>query len=416
MLLRYGKTWTQEPEAVLRRSPGRELHLDRVRRLGGDRRLPHDPPAGAANPRTTRAGCSSTTARAGRSTRQPTQRWAARFRGPWPALPDGGAAVSAHRRRPPRDGHHHRAQLRRLGPWQAAPPYPGTEAPGSLALFREGGALRAVGSGGLPNTAQIEELPPPPAGFPPNLIAPYPLRERLRARARPPAAGATRNTRATRPQDPLGEYKLYDQVYQPDPSAAVLINEDGSEGWAVGGFVEHPPAADSTPPTSPATPPKRGSTPPGVRRRRSSRTPSRPRSTRREATFADRRRTRRARRRAPTAPARDSAPTCGSRRPCSQAQRVARAARLPLHGPARHERRRPRRRAGRRTSASSPATANCSGSAGALPVYPAPSETDRDTRRQRVRIPERLRRLPQTARRRRAARLGESAAGARSAH
>ncbi len=65
-------------------------------------------------------------------------------------------------------------------------------------------------------------------------------------------------------QDPLGEYKFYDEVYEPDPSAAVLINENGTEGWAVGGFVNtHQPLLNTA--DVARYPAEAASTPPGVK-------------------------------------------------------------------------------------------------------------------------------------------------------
>ncbi len=44
VLLSYGKTWTQEPESSIpAASPRRQLHLDRLLWLAGDRRLPQAP-------------------------------------------------------------------------------------------------------------------------------------------------------------------------------------------------------------------------------------------------------------------------------------------------------------------------------------------------------------------------------------
>jgi len=84
-------------------------------------------------------------------------------------------------------------------------------APGSIALFREGGALRIVGSGAIPNTRAEDFFePPPPSVFPENLVKPYPptsghiLRqtasgwsdeEHERIEATPPA-GNSKTTRA----------------------------------------------------------------------------------------------------------------------------------------------------------------------------------------------------------------------------
>jgi hypothetical protein len=157
---------------------------------------------------------------------------------PWAVagLPDGGAAVSAT---PGGFGEGAMVVERQSqgAPWGAAPSYPDGEAPGSLALFREGGALRAVASGGVPPTLETEDERQPPAGFPPNLIRAYPLATGYVLRQT--AAGWNdEEHEANSTRDPLGEYKFYDMVYQPDPTAAVLVDATGAQGWAVGGSVE----------------------------------------------------------------------------------------------------------------------------------------------------------------------------------
>jgi hypothetical protein len=158
---------------------------------------------------------------------------------PWAVagLSDGGAAISAT----PGGVAGSALILERQQPgasWQGAPPYPGLEAPGSLALFREGGALRAIGSGGVPaKTLQLETERPPPAGFPPNLIEPYPLATGYVVRQTGGGWSDEEHERNAA-QEPLGEYKVYDTVFQPDPSSAVLIDPTGSQGWAVGGAVD----------------------------------------------------------------------------------------------------------------------------------------------------------------------------------
>ncbi len=132
-------------------------------------------------------------------------------------------------------------------PWQAsATPFPG-EAPGSLSLFREGGALRVIASGNVPATAKLESIPPPPAGQPENLLQPYPVEERAEQGVLRQTAGgwSDEEHELNDAKAPPGEYAHYDSVYQPDPVAAVLVNESGSEGWAVGGFVNAVPELDT---------------------------------------------------------------------------------------------------------------------------------------------------------------------------
>ncbi len=185
---------------------------------------------------------------------------------PWAVagLPDGGAAVSAT----PGGIDEAPLVLERNVPgasWQPTPPYPGVEAPGSLALFRDAGALRAVGSGGLPATLRIDNERAPPTGFPPPRIKPYPLATGYIVRQ---TAGGWNDEEHERnhAQDPLGEYKFYDQPFQADPSSAVLIDPTGAQGWAVGGAVnETTPALDTADvsryPDDGVAPPGAGSAP-----------------------------------------------------------------------------------------------------------------------------------------------------------
>ncbi|HLH14342.1 MAG TPA: hypothetical protein VKV16_06100, partial [Solirubrobacteraceae bacterium] len=89
---------------------------------------------------------------------------------PWAvaALPDGGAAFAA--------GAHIFEREAAGAPWQETPtPYPGDGSPGSLAIFREGGAVRVIATGTVPETLDEELKSSPPPGLPPALIPPYPL-------------------------------------------------------------------------------------------------------------------------------------------------------------------------------------------------------------------------------------------------
>jgi hypothetical protein len=157
---------------------------------------------------------------------------------PWgvAGLPDGGAAISGSF---PGDAKEPLILERNTASskWEPAPvPYPGFSAPASMALFREGGALRVIGSGAIPNTLAIDEQTPAPAGFPPVQVPPYPLGL---------ATGVLRQT-ATGWSDqeherhvlhpPAGGFVQWDMPYEPDPTAAILINENGTQGWAVGGL------------------------------------------------------------------------------------------------------------------------------------------------------------------------------------
>jgi hypothetical protein len=154
---------------------------------------------------------------------------------PWAVagLPDGGAAFAAAGAVYEREGPG--------APWQPTPtPFPGGGEPGSLTLFREGGALRVIAAGSAPDTHPIDSEPESAPGFPPTLLQAYPLGEN-------PERGVIRQTASgwsdeehelNNVREPPGKYAYYDTVYQPDPVAAVLTDPTGSEGWAIGGFVE----------------------------------------------------------------------------------------------------------------------------------------------------------------------------------
>ncbi len=160
-------------------------------------------------------------------------------------LPDGGAAFSTI-------GPEGTRIFERQGagaPWQPTPePLTGSTA-GSLALFREGGALRAIAtSGGAAENYTQEREPTPPPGFPPNLIGPYPID------TSGPASGLLRQT-ATGWNDeshelnpagePEGGFIFYDLPYRPEPVLAVMIDPSGTQGWAVGGEIHSEPRLDT---------------------------------------------------------------------------------------------------------------------------------------------------------------------------
>jgi hypothetical protein len=154
--------------------------------------------------------------------------------------------------------------------WQPSPtPFPG-QAPGSLAAFREEGKLRVVAAGTVPDTAAIESEEPPPPGSPPIQLRPYPVESR-------PEQGVLRQTSTgwrdeehelNNVKEPPGHYAQYDTVYQPDPVSAVMIDESGSHGWAIGGFVDPNAQLDTADvaryPNDGTTPPQAGSAPIGL--------------------------------------------------------------------------------------------------------------------------------------------------------
>ena len=241
VLLRYGKTWTQEPEAAIptqaRGANFTSIAFASSEAIVAYRKLP--------NPsRDSYEGGLIVNDGSGWRVDQGAAA-AIGANVPWTVagLPDGGAAFTA-------SGAGEGAQIYEResagSAWQAtATPYPAADGlPGSLALFREGSALRAIAAGTEPDTYAVEEEPSSPPGFPPTLINPYPL-------GSDPEHGVMRQTATgwsdeehdlNDVKEPPGNYTHYDTVYEPDPVATVLISPSGAQGWAVGGNVEtqHP--------------------------------------------------------------------------------------------------------------------------------------------------------------------------------
>ena len=149
-------------------------------------------------------------------------------------LPDGGAAVLA--------GEGTARLYEResgAGPWrEAATPLP-SGLSGSLTLYRQNGALRALlaagGAGGV--TKAIGSEPPP--GFPP-------YEQHSSSVGGGPEAGALLRQTATgwsdeqhgvNPVEQSREYDLYDEPSHPDPAIAALVAPSGAEAWVVGGIT-----------------------------------------------------------------------------------------------------------------------------------------------------------------------------------
>ena len=158
VLLRYGKTWTQEAGAPAQVA-GRDLHLGRVRRLGGDRRLPH-----AAPTRSTNHYIGGVLVNEG-SGWQIDQEAERRSGGkvPWAVagLPDGGAAFLTgggeggqrvyERKRPARRGRRRR-------------PLPGRRRARSRSSAKAARCARSLGGGVGQRSEELNRRP----GFPPN--------------------------------------------------------------------------------------------------------------------------------------------------------------------------------------------------------------------------------------------------------
>jgi hypothetical protein len=161
------------------------------------------------------------------------------------ALPDGGAAFTSSGPEGTRVFEREAAGAS----WQPTPtPLPGSVT-GSLALFREGGALRAIAAGGgaIENYEQERE-PAPPPGFPPNLTGPYPVGYGSQASGllRQTATGWSDQSHELNPvSEPEGSYVFYDLPYRPEPVFAVLTDPTGAQGWAVGGEIHSESRTDT---------------------------------------------------------------------------------------------------------------------------------------------------------------------------
>ena len=158
---------------------------------------------------------------------------------PWAVagLSDGGAAFTAES---PTEGARILERQSATAPL-AVVPLSGRRPPGALTLFREGGSLRAIGTGAEPNTFTAEEETAPPPGFPGILVDPYPLiANSERGVLRQTADGwSDEEHELNDAHEPPGEYFNYDTPYIPDPVSAVLVDPAGTQGWAVGGVVDN---------------------------------------------------------------------------------------------------------------------------------------------------------------------------------
>jgi hypothetical protein len=158
---------------------------------------------------------------------------------PWAVagLPDGGAAFTS---RSPTQGGFVYERNGAGASWQPFV-YPGGLSPGYLTLFREGSALRAIGTGSEPATFVAEEETAPAPGFPPLLANPYPLvSDSNRGVLRQTATGwSDEEHELNDAQEPPGGYFYWDTPKVPDPANALLVDPAGGQGWAVGGIVDN---------------------------------------------------------------------------------------------------------------------------------------------------------------------------------
>ncbi|HTU80118.1 MAG TPA: hypothetical protein VMF09_15305 [Solirubrobacteraceae bacterium] len=149
-------------------------------------------------------------------------------------LPDGGAAVLAGEGTA-------RLYERESGgaPWrQVSTPLPSGLA-GSLALYRHNGALRALLSAGGAASETRAILSEPPPGTPPyeQKSAGVGGGPEAGALLRQTASGWIDERHSVNPVKQSREYGEYDEPSYPDPISAALVSPTGSEAWVVGGIT-----------------------------------------------------------------------------------------------------------------------------------------------------------------------------------
>ena len=229
-LLRYGKTWTQEalPEKV------RDASFISIAFAGEEAIVVYRRRPSVSTDNQTGGLLIKQTEKSGwEEQEQPGNEVPVAVAG----LPDGGAAYTTVGGP---DGPRVFERASASSPWEASPtPLPGSTA-GQLAVFREGGALRAiVSAGGISN--ESEPLAPAP-GFPPSYLEPFPPiagGPESGGILRQTATGWSDETHELNPaSEPQGGYTYHDLPYRLDPILAVLVSPVGGEGWAVGGQVD----------------------------------------------------------------------------------------------------------------------------------------------------------------------------------
>ena len=234
VLLRYGKTWTQE-EALPPQAQG--ANFVSVAFAGSEAIVAYR--KRLDDPAKTIVGGLIVNDGAGWSVdEQAASAMASAYPGAVAGLADGGAAFTAvGGSEAPRVFERESA----ASPWLAAPtPLPGLGA-GSLAVFREAGALRAIVSAG--GVANEGEPASPPPGFPAAFLPAFST-----VGGGPQSGGVLRQT-ATGWSDeghelnpagvPAGNYEAHDIPYRPDPILAVMVDPTGTSGWAVGGNINN---------------------------------------------------------------------------------------------------------------------------------------------------------------------------------
>ena len=159
VLLSYGKTWTQEPEEAIPPA-ARGASFTSIAFAGSQAIVAYRKLVSPSVEKYT-GGLLVNEGAGWRVDQSAAEAMGAGV--PWAVagLSDGGAAFSANA---PSTGAQVFERQSPGAPWQATgTPFPGNGAAGSLSLFREAGALRAITVGNEPNTFQVEDEPAPPS-------------------------------------------------------------------------------------------------------------------------------------------------------------------------------------------------------------------------------------------------------------
>jgi len=227
VILRYGKTWTAEPVPPEVQGAG----FTAIAFAGHEALVAY---ASQQPGSATELGGLLVNGGSGWAVEPQTAGFGEGFPKALAALPDGGAAVLWHQR------HGGDVVWEREGPgapWHAAPGSLPVEVSGSVSLFREGGALRAIVTGGTVGLAtsigagEVTPGSPPFEGSRPGVAGGPGAGSVLRQTAN---GWSDQRHEADAASNP-GGYSRYDGPYRPDAVFATLPEAGGGAGWTVGG-------------------------------------------------------------------------------------------------------------------------------------------------------------------------------------
>ncbi len=169
---------------------------------------------------------------------------------PWAVagLADGGAAFTAKSPTGAGDRDDLSSAARRGSPGSGVTYPRAAWRRGPLALFREGGALRAIGSSAEPPTFSAEEESTPPPGAPPILVNAYPLPNSLirGVLRQTPAGWSDEEHELNEAHETPGDYRLWDTADRsptlstPCWSIRAAARAGRSAAWPTPGIREQP--------------------------------------------------------------------------------------------------------------------------------------------------------------------------------